>query len=67
MNDDAARRAERARELRDEIDAADAEPATPSEAWRPGESPAEFVHRRMHELGEAPDGGATGTPPAEDG
>lgn len=61
MNDeDAKRRAERARELREDIEAVETDDAPPSEAWRPGESPAEYVHRRMHEAGEsegdAPDG-----------
>lgn len=50
--DDARKRADRARELRAEIDAAESDHAPPSEAWRPGESPAEYVHRRAHELDE---------------
>jgi hypothetical protein len=52
MNDDAKRRAERARELRDDIAAEETDHTAPSETWRPGESPAEYVHRRMHEVGE---------------
>ena len=56
-DDDAAarkRRAERLKKKIAEVTAVPADPAPDAAAQRPGESDAEYVHRRMRELERTP-------------